>query len=853
MSHKQKQSLYVLTGSLTYAASGDPGAGLRVVAMDADLLEDDCLGEATTGADGRFRIAYDQSRFKGLLEGAPDVYVRVYDDAGHLLTSTRAQAVQEAGTPFDLELAIPGAPDVPVTRSRFTTLMLSNPNYFGSFPQFDLKAVEPMSGNTTYEELVCLGLQPDQDRLEAVFTVKKSYGYSSDACGEGSVEYVRFFVERGGVWEDLGVDTVSVYDMPGSEHPLCYTASVPFDEPEKYCAFENLMKVRAILSWNQEPPAGNPTWTPPWGNALDATVQIDAWKLYAVPMKNLLAEQLIEIDPGVLAQLDLEAPLSVQKPAPLSFGALKQLYAKADVPPHRYGFSEALKLTAGPVTSSQLAPLTGTAQMQFPPPDVLIPGPDLGDLLGQLVLTSGNTTYEELTCAGYNPQTREVGGVLHIKRSSGFSGGLCTPGSTEYVGFWVEYGGSWHPMGVAEVQVHDLAGAGGGNTVAYAVVRATNAVPELPCENLAGLRMRAILSWNTPPTGPTFAPTWGNVIETYIQPPTGDPLDEDALNRLRLMRINRAPIDAISNVTGRATDPTPVAGDCGGLDRPFGGNVYIEGDFVDKPDVFDHLTGDVLPGQRPLRYQVFWHKDGSAAAPTQLVNSFTIKVFPEDATLPVTKTQAVTPMGAESAYTYMESGGQAVNPRILAVWNAGGLDDGLYTLEVKGFAWDGTAYVQTNNITQKVYVYNGFPHLEAEAQPDGTVALVEHRRPELTLTMTGGECADITAGSVITGTYTVRDEFFNSLVVRMVPVSIGGATYQNPVVISNPGTVVPHPGVNPTVQTVSGTWSLDTAGLPACGYTVELAAWDRALVSNGCTGHYHRLAVGFCLRAANEA
>lgn len=844
MSSKQSPG-YVLRGCLTYA-SGHPADGLRVEALDADFLDDDPLGSATTGPDGAYRIAFERARFEGLFEGGPDVYLKVYDADGHLLATSRTR--QEAGPELTLDLELPGAPDIPATRSGFTRLLLSNPNYFGTFPNLGFEPVQPMSGKTTYEELTCLGLHPGEDRLQAVFTVKKSYGYGSDACGEGSVEYVRFFVEQGGVWEDLGVDAVSVYNLTAGPHPLCYTASVSFDEPSRYCSVENLMKVRAILSWNQEPPPGDATWTPVWGNVLDATVQIEAWKLLYVPVKDLLAQNLIQIDPGVLAQLDQEKPLPVPPPAPLTFAQKQALYAKADVPVHRYGFAEVKALTAGPLTAAALAPIT--AQVQ-PLDSVLLPGPDLADILEGLVLDAGDTTYEELTCAGYNPDTREVGGVVRIKRSTGFSGGLCTAGSTEYVGFWVEYDGAWHALGVAEVQVHDLAGAGAGSPVEYAVLRATNGVPERACENLAGLRLRAILSWNTPPTGPDFSPTWGNVLETHIQPPLGDPLADDELNRLRLMRLNRAPIDAISNVTGRATNPAPVAGDCGGVDRPFGGLVYIEGDFVDKPDVFDHLTGDVLPGQHPLRYQVFWHKDGSAAAPTQLVNSFAVKVFPEDATLPVTKTQAVTPMGAESAYTYLESAGQAVNPRTLAVWPATGLDDGLYTLEVKGFAWDGTAYVQINSITQKVYLYNGYPHLEAVAQPDGTVAMVEHHRPELTLTMTGGECADLTTGTVITGTYTVRDEFFNSLVVRMVPVSIGGATHQNPVVITNPGTVVPHPGVNPTVQTVSGTWTLDTAGLPACGYTVELVAWDRALVSNSCTGHHNRLAVGFCLREPN--
>jgi hypothetical protein len=200
----------------------------------------------------------------------------------------------------------------------------------------------------------------------------------------------------------------------------------------------------------------------------------------------------------------------------------------------------------------------------------------------------------------------------------------------------------------------------------------------------------------------------------------------------------------------------------------------------------------------------------------------------------------------------MESGTQAVNPRMLAVWSVSGLDDGLYTIEAKGFAYNGSAYVHTNSVFQKIYVYNGFPHLEPILQADGTVALVSQKRPELQFTMTGGECADITEGATISGTYQVRDYFFSHLSVRMVPTTIGGVTYEKPVTITNPGSVVPHPGVTPSVQTVGGTWSMSTADLPPCGYTVELVAWDRALVGNSCTGHYNRIGLGFCLRPPIE-
>jgi hypothetical protein len=46
----------------------------------------------------------------------------------------------------------------------------------------------------------------------------------------------------------------------------------------------------------------------------------------------------------------------------------------------------------------------------------------------------------------------------------------------------------------------------------------------------------------------------------------------------------------------------------------------------------------------------------------------------------------------------------------------------------------------------------------------------------------------------------------------------------------------------------AGTWSLDTSGLPRCGYVVYLHAWDRTIVNSGFIGHHGQDVVGLCLR-----
>ena len=63
--------------------------GVRVEAWDNDLLFDDRVGAADTGADGSFQIAFDQSHFRELfLDRRPDLYLKVFRD-GELIVSTK--------------------------------------------------------------------------------------------------------------------------------------------------------------------------------------------------------------------------------------------------------------------------------------------------------------------------------------------------------------------------------------------------------------------------------------------------------------------------------------------------------------------------------------------------------------------------------------------------------------------------------------------------------------------------------------------------------------------------------------------------------------------------------------------
>lgn len=748
---------------------------------------------------------------------------------------------------------------VPTERQNFQKLILGNPNYFGTLPAFGGKVIKALSGDTTFEQLTCLGLNPEGDRLEGVLDIKLHSGYGTDGCGAGTTEYVRFFVRDASGWHDLGLGSVQVYDLAGPL-PLSYAVSVDFNEARKFCKTENILDVRAILSWNWEPTPGDPNFIPVWGNVVNAHVQVAPQLLFDLSIAALLETKTLSIDPGVLNDLDVTQTLPAKLPKALSYGELKVLYADKKVPGHRFGFDEAIKLTSGsinkalrPVTALRREKAAGEGAFKPAISSSLFVGDELSAILAALDTISGETNFEQLTCAGYNPQTRMLEGVIQLKQSSGYSGGLCTAGSIEYVSFFAFFGGVWNDLGTAQVRVHDVSTASPANPISYAVFRLSN-LTSMPCHDLSGVPLRAILSWQTQPTGPNFNPVWGNVVNTHVQPQIA-PVDGE---ELRLMRIGRVTISNIDNATGLAVVGSGafgfVAGDCSGNDSPFGGETIAEGDFNPKIDVFDHTTGAVLPGLKPIIYQAW--VTPSVGPPFQLTNPFGIELYPPNSMFGVFRLQQATPPPGPVAggvpgalyYTYMESNLQAVNPRTLAVFEAGGLSEGKYIIEIRGFKWDGVNYVAVPPKSKMIYVYNGYPHFELTA---GGI-LVEEFRPQVSITLTSpsGDCGDVVVGDTINGIYSVTDHFFNDVSIALVPISVGGIPQpENDVVLSNAnsgvGTVV-YDHLN-TLGT-NGSFTLSTAGMTPCGYTILLHASDRALVSGSCNGHPNAMGVGFCLR-----
>jgi hypothetical protein len=757
---------------------------------------------------------------------------------------------------------------VPAERSQFRFKLLSNPNYFGTFPGLG-NVVQQIQNSTAYEQLECLGLNPGtgfdaEGTLEAIIQIKQAIGFDSGPCDGGSLEWVRFYVEDGAAWTDLGATSVNVYDLSGSTFPVSYAVSIDLPHVKKFCSAENVLNVRAILSWNFQPPANQPNFVPVWGNVVNARVQIAPALFEFVSISSLIASNLLTVDAAVAPSIDVSETLPAKPIQPLSFEALKDLYAKSAVPAHRYGFASAMQIKAKPV-EKVIAAANASKGLNISSANLNI-GADLAAILAAIEGAEGDTTYEQLTCAGYNPQTRTLEAVVSIKLDSGFSGGLCTAGSYEYVSFFAFFGGAWNALGTAQVNVHDLNAVTPGNPVNYAVVRVSDLTSEL-CEKLTAIPLRAILSWQAPPTGPNFIPVWGNVLDTQVQPQISD-----GILGGRLMRIGMVSVDGIQKFTNPSEPsligdylanrlPMPVAGDCNNADdSPFGGTIGIEGDFNPKPsNTFDPNLGTRLPGAHPIIYQAF------ITPPTgpqyQLLNQFNIGVWPSnpqstEVSIPQIAQAAYGPVngGAATAlyYTYYESAdGQLVSSRIWAWFVAGGLPEGNYTIEIKGYSWDGAMYQPMLPVSHTFYVYNGYGY-PTTGYPKVYVHLTS-----------AADCGNITLGAIITGQYSVVDQFFGEVVASMTPVTLGGMPIAMPnVYLSNYNNTresVVYDGTNTTGT--SGTFTIYTGNsdpnqpgvtqtpLPPCGYTIQFWAYDRALVNNSCNSHADQGAVGFCLVA----
>jgi DNA uptake protein ComE-like DNA-binding protein len=750
-------------------------------------------------------------------------------------------------------------------RTFFKHLTAINPNYFGNLKDSSFEAVKMMANRTTYEELKCIGFNPRFERVEAVIHIKKPSGYGGNICSGGTPEYIRFYVDWDDtdMWEDLGVLSFRSCNIPG-EKPLEYAVSIPLDAKKKWCTIENLPKVRAILSWNTPPPANTPDFVPVWGNSLDAYVQVDALRF--VLLKDILELETINIPENILKLVDLEKEITLKEAEKLDLPKLLQLYKDKEVPGHRFGFSQINRLldTDTPFPgqkvmekSSKNISVATTVSLHN---TLINAGFDISkipDVIEKFVpLSVGDTTFEELKCIGLNTKLDELAGVIEIKRSNGYSGGLCTAGSDEYVAFWADWGDGtgWTYVGTSMVSVHDIKKIPSGG-LRYSVHLPVNLTGRRqPCsEGSKVVKVRAILSWEAAPPvwDPNYIPRWGNRRDALIHIPPG-PIVKKGDHTPYISVVGDMGIDDIDSATGLATG-TAVMAAFAANESPFGGVVTICGHIAFPPDT---LTGGGMSAT-PLKYRIFVRRSLPGETWQQLTNSFNVKLSEQigsSFTDPYNYTQK---LDSDGYYTYLEDleGNERrfVEGYVLAKWITSSPMDGMWEICMEAF----------DPVTLTTY-----PALKADGTDQIIRVLIDNTWPIADLSITGYTrdgvtnpaegCGSFRQGDIIHGAYSVKNHHFRSLNLWVEPmgpaaggklcVQSGNAPCTSGSIWSNPPWVTrSYPSPVGSSNGEDGVWSLKTEEMEPCGYIMRLQGSDRTIVDSGYIGHYSNKSVGFCL------
>jgi hypothetical protein len=678
-------------------------------------------------------------------------------------------------------------------RGNIKALLLANPNYFGNLKDSAFDPVLDISGDTTYEELGCVGFSPALSRLEAVISIKQNSGYDGGLCSAGSQEYVRFYLSTDGgtTWTDEGVVSVNVHDITGPK-PLEYSLTQPINVSEDFCFVENLPQVRAILSWNNAPPANTPGFVPVWGNVVQVTIQIPPASLFI--LGDVLAKAKVQLPASIVKSVDLKQTVAAAPKAALSPAELAAAYQGKNVPASRYLYPEISKVAANPPLAATVNS-TPEAPAQHP---LALLNVNLGNIVGEILATSGNTDYEELGCVGLDPNRSALVGVLTVKLPYGFNGGLCTAGSTEYVAFWVDWGSGYQYQGTATLNTHDISGIPAGG-LEYAVVLPVDIASHMqPCGNgPVTANVRAILSWQTapPPSDPNYVPVWGNQADALVQIPAGQPVLPGTGNIAIIGGIGVPYIDT----TGLTANP--------GMTLP-GATFAFGGANADQWDNTRQCAfgGQVIIQGAPsvgFKYRVWVQKVGSPL-PTALTDPISTTN-----SLGFATTQSPDSNGF---FTYLPLTSNLDST--LAYWYSSGDDLWNVWLELANMS-------DTVLSTTPQYL----------TQLDNTAPVAEIHIDS------GGDCKTFGSGPDIDGHFVATDLHFG---------------YFDMETLSSGNPPAPAAGTTETAPSPGDPWTLSTMGMQPCGYVILLQVWDNTIVdSQPLTHNGDSASVGFCLVAGS--
>ena len=668
-------------------------------------------------------------------------------------------------------------------RAQFKKLLLANPNHFGNLEASAFKPVLKLIKDTTFEEVTCVALNPLLNQLEAHVQVKQPSGYGGDLCHAGTLEYVRFYVDYGSGFDDAGVVAFDVHDIPNAndcakalEKPLSYVASLPYQAKRDFCGHPVLPNVRAILSWNLQPPPNQPNWPPIWGNVLDHHVQVTPRPLWLVDVIDVLAATTgkpIEIPKEFVAVQ--QTPIPIPEPDPPPIEELVKLYSagnakaasKNAVAPHRLATAD----LASAALEFDQAKVAGKA-LQYQKL-----GLDYAAIVAALAKTQADVSFEELRCLGLDTNRGQLAATFVIKRPTGYSGDLCHSGSYEHVAFWADYENKceWSYLGTVSIKVHDIASIPADGLAYTATLKIGLAALQRLCQNPKIARVRAVLSWAVPPstTDPDALTTWGNLVDTHVVIPPGVVSVGPGIaiiGGIGVADINIAG-DGMTKTTAKFALYGTPADPFGARECPFGGLITIQGAPPTAPGITKYRVWvqNVTAGTSPFYLtRKIWVVDNGGNGSYHLADGSGFFTYLPDS------------QNIDDLLAYWDSTGDDK----WAVWLefADSLDNPLGTTGLHNIQLDNTGPATDIHISS------------------------------------GGDCKDFNQGAgSISGVFTASDINFGHFEMTTVPVSM------------SPNAPSPASG---TSSVVSGAWSLSLAGMQPCGYVVELRAYDRSIAGS---------------------
>ncbi|MBV9789048.1 MAG: hypothetical protein JOZ51_12780, partial [Chloroflexi bacterium] len=358
----------------------------------------------------------------------------------------------------------------------------------------------------------------------------------------------------------------------------------------------------------------------------------------------------------------------------------------------------------------------------------------------------------------------------------------------------------WVYQGTTAIEVHDIPGIPADGLHYTAVLKVNPDAYRRPCDQPQIARVRAVMSWNTPPstTDPEDVPHWGNRLDAHVQIKPGRPHTGDEPEIAIIGGISVSQIDIFGNgmtlpsavfaLYGSLADPHNSSRRC-----PFGGRVHVQ---AYAPPAFSALG---------YKYRVLARKVGTLAeipvtTPFQIASGINPPVMR-------------TPDPLTGFVEYVDPQQNIFD--MLAWWDTSG--DDLWELRLE--------MVNAANVLLGSTAWH-------RVQLDNT-------QPEADIYIdSGGDCKDFTEGVTINGHFVARDLNFGHFSLDTLPNSL---TPPNPTPASGNVQTAPAP--------VGDAWELATDEMVACGYVVVLHVWDRSIVGSVPGSHnYNEDDVGFCLR-----